>query len=438
MAETTGPMKFGTSDASQSNTDELSADQQARVIRDSISQTRNEMGRTVTAIEERLSPARLKEQVLEQFHDAKETVKTELKEDFADAKQIFKEEVGQAKQTVKDEIDHAKHAVRDATIGRVEHMMHDAGEAVTEVRTTVMDTIRANPIPAAMIGLGLGWLIMSIRSGSTRQTQTHARSFSQGGQRRYGNVDDRSGVYGARGGYQGFDPYTSYDPRDSRSYEGAMYDRDTYSRGRGGSETGAFDQAQHAASDAVHRVQSAASGAAHRVGDAASHVAHDAEQRARGLAHDAGELAHQAREGVARVSHDVRDQASHFAHEAGDRVRSMAHEAQRRAQRVERSLENSMEESPLVLGAVALAVGTGIGLALPSTRRENQILGGVHDTIVQGAEELVHQAADKARDVAGEAKRAIADAVTGEGHNGSESNQSRGQGQGSSVQSSPH
>ena len=56
------------------------------MIRQDIERTRADMSRTVDEIEHRLSPAHLKEQVadlkenvLGQFHDAKEQIKSELK-----------------------------------------------------------------------------------------------------------------------------------------------------------------------------------------------------------------------------------------------------------------------------------------------------------------------------------------------------------------------
>ncbi len=58
-------------------------------------------------------------------------------------------------QNVKAQI---KDGVREATIGRVEDMARQAGDGL-------MGTIRNNPIPAAMAGVGLAWLFMN-RSGS--------------------------------------------------------------------------------------------------------------------------------------------------------------------------------------------------------------------------------------------------------------------------------
>ena len=51
-------------------------------IRWEIERTRADMSRTVNEIEERLAPSRIKEQVLEQIHDAKGRVKGEVMADL--------------------------------------------------------------------------------------------------------------------------------------------------------------------------------------------------------------------------------------------------------------------------------------------------------------------------------------------------------------------
>ena len=55
-----------------STTSTAEGDAKAAALRADIDKTRNEMSGTIRQIEERLSPAHLKEQVLEQFHDAKD------------------------------------------------------------------------------------------------------------------------------------------------------------------------------------------------------------------------------------------------------------------------------------------------------------------------------------------------------------------------------
>src|SRR5688572_13317075 len=85
---------------------------ETRALRDDIRDTRERMSGTLDELGERLNPHRLKQQ--------------------------------------------AKESIKDATIGRVTNMASNA-------RHGVADTIRENPIPAAMIGIGLGWLFFNGR-----------------------------------------------------------------------------------------------------------------------------------------------------------------------------------------------------------------------------------------------------------------------------------
>lgn len=75
-------------------------------------------------------------------------------------------------------VEGAKETVREATVGKVEDMANtagamvsDAGETVREAGSGIVDTITRNPIPAAMVGLGIGWLALSSRSDGQRQSR---------------------------------------------------------------------------------------------------------------------------------------------------------------------------------------------------------------------------------------------------------------------------
>ncbi len=133
-------------------TDQITAaadsDENPEQIRAEIEGTRAVMSQTINEIQERLSPDHL---------------------------------MGQVKETV-----------RDATIGKVERVVETVGEtiseiteparevaslagnAIKEVGTTVADKIWKNPIPVALIGLGVGMLVV--------------RNFSNGGTRSIGRT----------------------------------------------------------------------------------------------------------------------------------------------------------------------------------------------------------------------------------------------------------
>ena len=147
-------------------------------LRAEIAETRNEMSGTIEQLHGRLNPVVLKEQALEQFHEATETIKKELKERLQDAKQALMAELKDVKETVRvdvleeidtvksrlnEEVVEAKAAVREATIGKVENMMHGAQDRVRVAGRSVKEVVADNPIPAALAGVGLAWLFVEGR-----------------------------------------------------------------------------------------------------------------------------------------------------------------------------------------------------------------------------------------------------------------------------------
>ena len=129
-------------------------DENTEQLRANIEDTRADMSQTLNEIQERLSPENL--------------------------------------------MDQAKEAVREATIGKVEKAMGRVGEtlsevtepvlevagragnAIKEVGTTVGDQIWKNPIPIALIGLGVGMLVMKNYRGQSYGNGSTQRKFPQG------------------------------------------------------------------------------------------------------------------------------------------------------------------------------------------------------------------------------------------------------------------
>jgi ElaB/YqjD/DUF883 family membrane-anchored ribosome-binding protein len=115
-------------------------------IRSRIEQTRVDLGETIDALQEKLDPARIAEQV-----------KDQIKEKATEA------------------FDTAKNTVREATIGRAEKMVSSvsdavsdatgrAGAAVKDSGASVVQYIRDNPVPVALVGIGLGMLALNKRN----------------------------------------------------------------------------------------------------------------------------------------------------------------------------------------------------------------------------------------------------------------------------------
>ena len=121
------------------NDDERSEADNAAELRAEIRETRERMGDSLEQLGERLNPGNIKDRV--------------------------------------------KQDIRDATIGKVENMAHSAADQLDEARQTigdaqrtVVDVVRDNPIPAAMVGIGLGWIAYNVRQRGSRGSLGYGRS----------------------------------------------------------------------------------------------------------------------------------------------------------------------------------------------------------------------------------------------------------------------
>ncbi len=408
--------------ASQSMNAEGAGSSDVAGIVSDISQTRASMSSTVNEIEQRLSPAHIKEQIVElkdsalgQFHEVKDHLKDDLAKEFQEAKGKIEQEMAEARARINQELEHARQAVHDATVGRMEHMVHDAKETVTEAKTTAFQVVRENPIPVALVAVGLGWLLMGARgSRSRRDGRSRAERIQQGYR------------VGIREGNHRFEDTRGRESLPAHSTFGdALHGaqdrvaRFGHQMGDGASEVG------HKVQEVGHRIQEGAvglsqqaRGAVHDVGETVGSLAHRAGENAGQLAHrvgdGAGELAHRVSDGAGQVVHTIGDGAGRLAHRVGDGAEHiahgtrdvashLAHDASRVGQRAyrgvesgmvraEQGFEDAMYSNPLAVGAVALAVGAAIGLALPHTEREDDWTGEVRDRLFEQAEHAAHSA----------------------------------------------
>jgi hypothetical protein len=76
-------------------------------------------------------------------------------------------------------------------------------------------------------------------------------------------------------------------------------------------------------------------------------------------------------------------------------------------------LQRVARGNPLAAGAIAAAVGLTIGLALPETERENELMGEARDTVVNRAKDAARDAAERVQDAAKRVQDVAADAAKG-------------------------
>jgi ElaB/YqjD/DUF883 family membrane-anchored ribosome-binding protein len=175
------------------------------MIRENIAETRERLSSTIEEIGERLNPQTLTENV--------------------------------------------KDTIRDATIGRVRTMARSAADTVSRTSSGVAHTIRETPIPAALVAMGIGWMLWNARTSN----------------------GDRTGRSSRRGAFD------------------ADVDRDIgrdigYGEEYGAAYAGGYGQEYGQQPGAARRVKDAASRAAGTVKDKAVDLGHQASDRARAVA----------------------------------------------------------------------------------------------------------------------------------------------------------
>jgi ElaB/YqjD/DUF883 family membrane-anchored ribosome-binding protein len=221
-----------------------------------------------------------------------------------------------------------------------ESLYYDDDQFTVERGNRFVNVVRDNPVPIALTTIGIGWWMWNQRAVSRRVTYGSgypASSFDS-------TWDSRSG-YGAAGAEAG--TYRRFDS-----------ERGVWVGGEEGEAT-------------TERVKSAVS---------------DASDRARDTLSSATE---RARETMDDVTGKTRQAASRAQQQIGQYSRQ-----------AKSQLQHWMEQNPLAVGAVAMAVGAAVGLALPETRREQELMGDARDRVVDNAKAMANTAVDRATEAA--------------------------------------
>lgn len=103
---------------------------------------------------------------------------------------------------------------------------------------------------------------------------------------------------------------------------------------------------------------------------------------------------------ASHMMHDVGDRASAFTSNARDRVSDMADDARYNLHRAQRGFWDTYEGNPLLLGAGAFALGIAAGVAIPTTRAENKLMGEASDEMARKARRLGEDALHRGQRIA--------------------------------------
>lgn len=157
------------------------------------------------------------------------------------------------------------------------------------------------------------------------------------------------------------------------------------------------EEARHKAQDAKARVSGMTARASESVRGVASNVkarASGAAQSAKSRANDVGRSMKGAYSKAATSGRSAARRAQHTASRAGSEVASQA------------------REHPFLFAGLAMMVTAVIGLLLPSTRREDRLLGPRRERLFRRADEMGARGVEKVRDVANQAFEAAHEKVS--------------------------
>ncbi len=97
-----------------------------------------------------------------------------------------------------------------------------------------------------------------------------------------------------------------------------------------------------------------------------------------------------------------------MARQFGERARSLRESARGGSERLRANLVQMVREHPFLTGTSAFLLGILSGLVFPSTKPEEEVLGGARERVRQKAQEIKEEAKESAQRVAEEARRAAA------------------------------
>lgn len=136
----------------------------------------------------------------------------------------------------------------------------------------------------------------------------------------------------------------------------------------------------------------------------------DAWQSGSGIKSRIGSSVSGVKDSVSEAASGVAERAGELKERAGERITELGGEARRQTRRIKTNLEHAAEENPLALAIGATVVGLALGLLLPGTQREDEIMGPARDQLIDRAEHT----AERVKDAAVEAGRDIKETVKSE------------------------
>jgi uncharacterized protein DUF3618 len=329
-----------TRNLSSSSSMDAPTEERTREIRAEIEQTRGELSETVNAIQDRLRPGNI-------ASNAAESVKSTVK-----------------------------------------NVASDKAQYVTETARDMADSepvqyVRSNPIPTAMIGIGIAgltWLALGGRKAESRN-RYRATGRTSRDWRRLAPYNESERYYRGGTGHTGYTGQSGYAAESG--FGDAGFGEAGYP-GQGGYETAAA-------------------------------YTPDLNQRAGG--------SYAGSRGSYGTSGNYGETGSDFSgRNVAEGAQDLSRRAQQTTRQAQRKLQRTWQQNPLMMGAASAVLGLIVGMAMPQTEIENEYMGEARDNAIEGVQQSVRDTVGKVQDAATSA----VGLVTGDQKSGGQ-NKSQGQ-----------
>jgi len=408
--------------------DDLKPGDEIEITRLEIEQTRGDMAETLNAIKDKLDPKALMddakvrvEEITANLADkAKDTVHSIAEDVTSHAKAAGHNAVSGVVDEAKEAVGNVAHATQEK-LGGVMDTAKGAG-------SSVLDMVKSNPIPAALIALGAAWLYMKKRDEASVSRYDQYRS--NGYRYDYANDSGRSDSTNAN----------FVDKAKDAVGDAASAVKDKAGDMLGGAKDavgGAMGNAKSAGISFIETIErNPIPAAATALGIAwmvlkhqddnvgyrsqSSSYGYNEWDNNSGSTNGSGnvvdtvkEKAGQVGDAVGSAVDNVKEKAGQVAGTVKDKAGQVAEQARQRAGELRSqaggTFSRALQDNPLPVGMVALGIGAAVGLLVPESPQEHRLMGEARDRFMEQAQDKAQELTDKVKSVAGQAIDAAKD-----------------------------
>lgn len=326
-------------------TDDETAD--STTIRTEINATRERLGQHLDKIQERFQPENIKQQTQNAVESA------------------FTDSIDSAKEYVNDYVQKVDwNAVRDG----------------------VLSAVQRNPVPTALVGVGLGWMFLN--GSRSNRPSAKRRQHSNGQTSRHGlgwreetpQMESPNETALRRSGSRPPMNQATQTQRNGVGYSSSFDSAGSHSNDTETNDPSLLEQVKDGVSDAASQVRDGVRNASNSLYEQASTIGNQLQTSAEHVADSASEWTDQLQE--------TGESASQWSQDAYDSISDYTN--------------RTLDENPMMFGAVALAVGAGLGMLLPATRYESNVYADLRQQALQTAKGFAEEVKERAQVVVDE------------------------------------